>query len=222
MALLDAYIASGYSAASGSKASASKLALEPPIAARINELQSDPDFKHTAAVNLEVVHSKARVLTRLMVLSMQAQSEGKLAVSVRCEELLGRDLGMFKEDNSGIDWDGDVRKLSLKQQQMLRTSLEAMVRDGQSRAIETSSSVISEVEHAEDTTAAPVGAVRSGDDAGDAGFGGSPEGSRDRVSVTSHSGKDGAGLDIAAEDGGTEGRAGSEPNANSPDEDWFS
>ena|SRR5947207_3011174 len=45
----------------------------------------------------ELVLNRTRVLHRLDQLSRKAEEQGQLRVAVRCEELIGKELGMFVE-----------------------------------------------------------------------------------------------------------------------------
>jgi hypothetical protein len=73
-----------------------------------------------------VILNRERVLNRLSQLSHEAQQKGQYSASARCEELIGRALGLFidRTDHS-FQWDGDLTKLTDEQLERLIPQLEA-------------------------------------------------------------------------------------------------
>jgi phage terminase small subunit len=90
--LTQAYISSGYSE-KGAAQSASNLLNKTEVAARVSELKEMAAYSSAQ----ESVLSRTRVLNRLDHLSRKAENAGQLSVAARCEELLGKELGMFVE-----------------------------------------------------------------------------------------------------------------------------
>jgi hypothetical protein len=117
-----AYIQAGF-ARGGAAQSAARLAKRPLVAGRIAALKAhatDSTMTH-AAIDREFV------LQGLRGIAMAGQSD---SARVKAYELIGRELGMFSEQrNNGLDWDGwdgDLRKLSTPQLEMMVASMDAM------------------------------------------------------------------------------------------------
>jgi phage terminase small subunit len=87
-----AYVSCGYSE-NGAAQSASNLLKNTEVAARISELKEMAAYSSAQ----ESVLNRTRVLHRLDHLSRKAEEAGQLSVAARCEELLGKELGMFVE-----------------------------------------------------------------------------------------------------------------------------
>src|SRR5712692_597932 len=100
----EAYISLGYSKV-GAPQSANNLLRRTDVRERVNEIQSLA-AQSTAE---EVAFDKIRVLNRLDVLGRKAEELEQISVAVRCEELIGRERGMFVEQsrNTSIVWNGD-------------------------------------------------------------------------------------------------------------------
>lgn len=118
--LLESYIAAGYSE-KGAQSSASRLATNAKVKARIAELQAVTANATSAAV----IFDKNRVLARLDVLSLAAEKEGNFAAAIRAEELIGRHRGMFvdRADHT-FKWSGRVEDLTDEQLELYEQSVE--------------------------------------------------------------------------------------------------
>jgi len=67
-----------------------------------------------------VILSRERVLNRLSQLSHEAQQRGHYSAAARCEELIGKEIGMFVfVDRTAFLWETDPEKLSDRQLQVL-------------------------------------------------------------------------------------------------------
>jgi len=64
--------------------------------------------------------SADRVLTRLDNLSMKAEEDGQYSVSARCEELLGKSLGMWVDRSVSVNVDLNGEHLRALQERMSR------------------------------------------------------------------------------------------------------
>ncbi len=64
--------------------------------------------------------SADRVLTRLDNLSMKAEEDGQYSVSARCEELLGKSLGMWVDRSLSVNVDLNGEHLRALQERMAR------------------------------------------------------------------------------------------------------
>ncbi len=78
------------------------------VRARVNEIQS-PAAQSPAE---EVAFDRKRVLNRLDVLSRKAEERGEISVAVHCEELIGKECGMFNRSHRKFEWSGDLSELS--------------------------------------------------------------------------------------------------------------
>jgi len=107
----EAYVSLGYSKA-GAPQSANNLLKRTDVGERVKEIQSLAARSSAEAVLL----SRERVLNRLSQLSHEAQQKGHYSAAARCEELIGKAIGMF-DDRSDllIPWDGDLAKLNDRQ-----------------------------------------------------------------------------------------------------------
>jgi len=88
----DAYRSLGYSK-EGAAQSAAKLSKRADVRERIDEILAE-SAKTVAA---EVAFDQKRVLQRLDVLSRKAEELKQISAAVRCEELIGKERGMFVE-----------------------------------------------------------------------------------------------------------------------------
>lgn len=77
---------------------------------RVSELQKAAARSTAEAVIL----NRERVLQRLSQLSYEAQQTGHYSAAARCEELIGKEIGMFV-DRSALLWEIDPNKLTLRQ-----------------------------------------------------------------------------------------------------------
>ena len=67
-----------------------------------------------------MILSRERVLNRLSQLSHEAQQRGHYSAAARCEELIGKEIGMFVfVDRTAFLWETDPEKLSDRQLQVL-------------------------------------------------------------------------------------------------------
>jgi phage terminase small subunit len=88
--LTQAYISCGYSE-NGAAQSANNLLKKTEVAARISELKEMAAYSSAQ----ESVLNRTRVLHRLDHLSRKAEEARQFSAAARCEELLGKELGMF-------------------------------------------------------------------------------------------------------------------------------
>jgi len=116
--LLEAYTLAGYSEA-GAQSSASRLARNAKVAARIAELEAASAQASTAAV----LFDRARVLARLDELSRKAEAEGNFSAAIRAEELIGRNRGMFIDRTEHFTWSGRLEDLDDAQLEAYRQSV---------------------------------------------------------------------------------------------------
>ena len=63
------------------------------------------------------------MLNRLSQLGHEAQQKGPYSTAVRCEELIGKAMGMFVDRQQQPAWDGDLKKLTDEQLQLVGDSL---------------------------------------------------------------------------------------------------
>jgi len=88
----EAYTSLGYSKA-GAPQSANNLLKRTDVRQRVNEIQSLAPQSSAE----EVAFDQKRVLNRLDVLSRKAEELGQISAAARCEELIGKHLGMFTD-----------------------------------------------------------------------------------------------------------------------------
>jgi hypothetical protein len=69
-----------------------------------------------------VAFDQKRVLNRLDVLSRRAEELGQISAAVRCEELIGKQRGMFL-DRTALQWDLDPSKLTFEQLEVITEAL---------------------------------------------------------------------------------------------------
>ena len=124
----EAYVSLGYSEA-GAAQSANKLLKRADVRARVDEILSAA--AHSIAEQVAFDHE--RVLKRLDVLSRRAEELGQIAAAARCEELIGKYSGMFV--NHAVEWDGDLKKLTMQQLVKLRDQFRAIAEAGSQRQI---------------------------------------------------------------------------------------
>ncbi len=102
-----AYRSLGYRK-TGAPRAARNLLKRADVRARVNEIQS-PAAQSPAE---EVAFDRKRVLNRLDVLSKKAEELGEISVAVPCEELIGKECGMFNRSHRKFEWSGDLSELS--------------------------------------------------------------------------------------------------------------
>lgn len=125
---------------------------------RVSELQH-PAARSTADA---LILNRERVLHRLSQLSNEAQQKGQYSAAARCEELIGKEIGMFVGRRETVIWDGTLSSLSGPQllrleEQLIHSAFSGdpvkmaefqkqldagpVVIDGESTAVETRSPV---------------------------------------------------------------------------------
>ncbi len=82
---------------------------------RVSELQAAAARSSAESVVL----NRERVLHRLSELSREAQAKGQYSAAAKCEELIGREIGMFIHRSEHVVWDGDINKLTDSQLDMM-------------------------------------------------------------------------------------------------------
>ncbi len=102
----ESYTAVGYKP-TGAKQAASRLLTNVDIRDRVSELQKTAARSTAEALIL----NRERVLHRLSELSHEAQQTGHHSAAARCEELIGKEIGMFV-DRTALLWDLDPDKLT--------------------------------------------------------------------------------------------------------------
>ena len=85
-----AYVSCGYSE-SGAAQSANNLRKKPEVAARVSELKEMAGYSSAQAS----AFNRMGVLHRLDLLSRKAEEAGQFSAAARCQELIGKELGMF-------------------------------------------------------------------------------------------------------------------------------
>ena len=113
----EAYVSLGYSKA-GAPQSANNLLKRTDVRERLTEIQS---LAAQSAAE-EVAFDQKRVLNRLDVLSRKAEELGQISAAARCEELIGKQRGMFV-DRTALQWDLDPRKMSEEQLDVIASYL---------------------------------------------------------------------------------------------------
>jgi hypothetical protein len=117
MTATDAYAAAGFSG-KGAAQSASRLAKRPDIAARIAELTE----RTTTAITVRAQIDRDMVLAGLRRIAENGQTD---SVKVRALELLGKTLGLFR-DEPAVPWSGDLSELSDEQLERMANSFERL------------------------------------------------------------------------------------------------
>lgn len=174
VSLIDAYGKAGFTENAGS---ASRLQKSAKVHARIEELSSKVHEKlaHRAALNRDwVLGAMQEVALRCM-----SADNFQPAPAIRALELLGKDLGLFRDAiDHNFKWDGDLSKLTESQKTQLALSLEQVAfkdnpqglaawRAESAKLIETTSERIPDP-HEENQFAGQVGPDRSVPQAGPA------------------------------------------------------
>ncbi len=119
----EAYTSLGYSKA-GAPQSANNLLKRTDVRERLNEIQSLAAQSSAE----EVAFDQKRVLNRLDVLSRKAEECGQISAAVRCEELIGKQRGMFVERRERFLWNGRLADLipTLNPEQLLEMENEML------------------------------------------------------------------------------------------------
>lgn len=118
---MKAYVSCGY-AEGGAAQAAGNLLRRTDVASRLRYLQETA----AAATAACIAFDKERVLARLDLIGRKAEEAGQFAAATRCEELIGKERGMFVErTDNRFRWDGDPRSLDAKQLATLMAALEA-------------------------------------------------------------------------------------------------
>ena len=86
-----------------------RLLKQPEVRSRVTELQQTVAQTSVRRVAL----NRERVMNRLSELSHEAQQKGQFSAAVRCEELIGKQLGMFVE--RVCTWSGRLEDLDPEQ-----------------------------------------------------------------------------------------------------------
>jgi hypothetical protein len=86
----EAYTSVGYRK-SGAYQCSSRLLKDVQVCSRLKEIQA----QHTESRVASCLFDEQRVINRLDVLSRKAEADGNYAAAVRCEELIGKQRGMF-------------------------------------------------------------------------------------------------------------------------------
>ena len=111
----EAYTSVGYKP-TGAKQAASRLLTNVDVRERVSELQETA--ARSSAESL--VLNRERVLNRLSELSYAAQRNGHFSAAAKCEELIGREVGMFDRVQHFIHInDFDPEKLTADQLEKL-------------------------------------------------------------------------------------------------------
>ena len=117
-----AYQELGYSE-KGIPQGASRLANNPRVKARVEEICN---LARRDKSTMEAF-DKARVLNRLDTLGRAAEAARQFAAAIRCEELIGKEHGMFTESSRvAFEWDGDLAKLPPEIRLKFMQQLESM------------------------------------------------------------------------------------------------
>ncbi len=111
-----AYVSLGYSKA-GAPQSANNLLKRTDVRERLNEIQS---LAAQSAAE-EVAFDQKRVLNRLDVLSRKAEECGQISAAVRCEELIGKQRGMFVDRT--LSWSGRISEMTPEQLKEMEAEL---------------------------------------------------------------------------------------------------
>ena len=111
----DVYVSLGYSKA-GAPQSANKLLKRGDVQERVHEIQS-LTAQSTAE---EVEFDQKRVLNRLDVLSRKAEALGQISAAAKCEELIGKERGMFVDrSDHTFRFNGDPSTLTEEERRAL-------------------------------------------------------------------------------------------------------
>jgi hypothetical protein len=95
----ESYTAVGYKP-TGARQAASRLLTNVDVRERVSELQQAAARSTADALIL----NRERVLHRLSQLSQEAQQKGQYSAAARCEELIGKEIGMFVDRRETVIW----------------------------------------------------------------------------------------------------------------------
>lgn len=126
MSLPESAVSAGYST-TNARYTALNLEKQPHVSARIAELQQTPETLTPAITTATLLLSRERVLTQLMLLAAEARGAKAWSPALRAWELIGRELGMFRDREEHFEWDGDPNKLSKGQRVKLIAGLREIV-----------------------------------------------------------------------------------------------
>ena len=127
----EAYVSLGYKP-TGAKQAASRLLTKVDVRERVSELQQAAARSTAEAVIL----NRERVLNRLSQLSHEAQQKGHYSAATRCEELIGKEIGMFVDRRAHFLWDGDLTKIPTDQLEKITERLLMDAYGGDMHAVE--------------------------------------------------------------------------------------
>jgi phage terminase small subunit len=124
----EAYISLGYSK-KGAPQSAAKLLQRPDVRNRIEEILTST----AQSVAAEVAFDQQRVLSRLDVLGRKAEELKQISAAVRCEELIGKERGMFVERSEQVKKIRSIRDMDVEELETLVAEAEqhAKLKDAQ-------------------------------------------------------------------------------------------
>jgi len=114
----------------GAPQSANNLLKRTDVRERVNEIQSLAAQSSAEAVAFD----QKRVLNRLDVLSRKAEELGQISAAARCEELIGKQRGMFV-DRSALLWETDPDKMTPDQLDVIADHLLSRALGGNQRAV---------------------------------------------------------------------------------------
>ena len=98
-----------------------RLLKRPEVRSRVTELQQTAAQTSVRRVAL----NREQVMNRLSQLSHEAQQKGQLSAAVRCEELIGKQLGMFVQ--RVWRWSGRLEDLDPEQLDNYMASLKVLI-----------------------------------------------------------------------------------------------
>jgi hypothetical protein len=116
------YVSLGYSRR-GAPQSASKLRQRSDVRKRIDEILASA----AQSVAAEVAFDQKRVLSRLDVLGRKAEELKQISAAVRCEELIGKERGMFVERSEQVKKIRSVRDMEVEE-------IEALIAEAEQHA----------------------------------------------------------------------------------------
>jgi phage terminase small subunit len=124
----EAYISLGYSR-NGAAQSAAKLLQRTDVRKRLDEILASA----AQSVAAEVAFDQKRVLSRLDVLGRKAEELKQISAAVRCEELIGKERGMFVERSEQVTKIRSVKDMEMEEIEALIAEAEqhAKLKDAQ-------------------------------------------------------------------------------------------
>jgi phage terminase small subunit len=118
----EAYISVGYSP-NGAPQSAAKLLQRIDVRRRVDEILASV----AQSVAAEVAFDQKRVLSRLDVLGRKAEELKQISAAVRCEELIGKERGMFVERSEQVTKIRSVKDMEIEE-------IEALIAEAEQHA----------------------------------------------------------------------------------------